>query len=534
MASITTLLRDCLQNLKAILTSKDFGANYELLCTELTLQWMRIRLWGESVGVNVEELGQHQNYAFSRADVQSTVSQAVVNIASLLAEIEIIRNRYEFKPNAKASRKDSKRSIRGISKGIKFRKSTAPLDSPSPATTLQLKITENQRQKSFFTLAKWARSDAKKFKEKIQRLKNLIDALEDITRSVENTGVAAVEPPNYDTAVPSEDPPPYIPGDSASCGVTSATLPTTQSTTPAPVFTQHNQTFSQQYKAFKICLTGRPENASGTIHARDKLLGLSERQFKELRADVYDELIRREEYSHLVAHALEAKPNYHPKRNQARRKLSTLAPHRFQDLVADIVFEIERRFAFFPEQFGYTDREVSQSPSSSQTPLTPGPNRHRYGYVGPQISAENLRCISRPLPTLSEEWPLRSNYPANFLAPRQSSPSTQSIDTNPSILKSFHVKTNSTTLDVLPAALATYGIPASSCQEYCLYIIFGDQERCMGLYEKPLKTFKELHNRGLKPHYLLKKLTPEAKMEQKAADEAGGWGLVADRDTIFF
>lgn len=484
------------------------------------------------MGVNVEELGQHQNYALIRADVQSTVSQAVVNIASLLVEVEVIRNRYEFRPNAKAPRKGSRRSIRSISKSIKFHKSTPSLDLPSPATTLQQKITENQRQKSFFTLAKWARSDAKKFKEKIQRLKNLVDALEEITRSAENLNITAVDPPNYATAVPGEDPPPYVIGDSASREAAPATLSTTEAAAPVSVFSQHDRLFSQQYKSFKTYLTGRPESSCRTIRARDKLLALSEHQFKELRADVYDELIRRQEYAHLVAHALEANPNYHPKRNQAREKLSSLAPHRFQDLVADVVFEIERRFAFLPEQYGYIDREVFQFPSSSLNPLTPRLDRRRYGCVGRRNSADFLDRISRPLSTLSEEWPLRNDYPPNSLVPRQFTSSIPS--TNPTIFKSFHVKINSTTLDVLPAALATYGIPASSCQQYCLYIIFGDQERCMGLYEKPLKTFKELHKRGLKPHYMLRRLTPEAEMEQRAADEAGGWGLVPDRDTIFF
>lgn len=65
MSSVTALLRDCLQNLKAILTSKDFGANYELLCTELTLQWMRIRLWGESVRYPSAAFVQFANLQFT-------------------------------------------------------------------------------------------------------------------------------------------------------------------------------------------------------------------------------------------------------------------------------------------------------------------------------------------------------------------------------------------------------------------------------------------------------------------------------------
>ncbi|KAH7370677.1 hypothetical protein BKA65DRAFT_22153 [Rhexocercosporidium sp. MPI-PUGE-AT-0058] len=49
MASLGALLRSCMESFKSILTSEEFGAEYELLCTELSVQWLRVRLWGESV-----------------------------------------------------------------------------------------------------------------------------------------------------------------------------------------------------------------------------------------------------------------------------------------------------------------------------------------------------------------------------------------------------------------------------------------------------------------------------------------------------
>lgn len=49
MASLGALLRSCLESFKSVLTSQDFGTEYELLCTELSMQWLRVRLWGESV-----------------------------------------------------------------------------------------------------------------------------------------------------------------------------------------------------------------------------------------------------------------------------------------------------------------------------------------------------------------------------------------------------------------------------------------------------------------------------------------------------
>ena len=49
MATLTALLRGCMESFKSVLISQDFGAEYELLCTELSLQSLRIRLLGESV-----------------------------------------------------------------------------------------------------------------------------------------------------------------------------------------------------------------------------------------------------------------------------------------------------------------------------------------------------------------------------------------------------------------------------------------------------------------------------------------------------
>lgn len=77
--------------------------------------------------------------------------------------------------------------------------------------------------------------------------------------------------------------------------------------------------------------------------AREKLLKLSEAQFKELSTDVYDELRRRIDESRSEPDFLLPKLSFHPKRNQARQKLSALPQARFKDLVCDIAFEIERR-----------------------------------------------------------------------------------------------------------------------------------------------------------------------------------------------
>ena len=84
---------------------------------------------------------------------------------------------------------------------------------------------------------------------------------------------------------------------------------------------------------------------------------------------------------------------------------------------------------------------------------------------------------------------------------------------------------------VLPAALKKYNIQAD-WKNYALYIVFGDQERCLGLKEKPLILFKQLDREGKKPMFMLRKHA--APMEghsgpsgAAAAGDAGyGGGLV--------
>lgn len=90
--------------------------------------------------------------------------------------------------------------------------------------------------------------------------------------------------------------------------------------------------------------------------ARDKLLRLSPIQFHELSTDVFDELQRRQASAPLpgrpprrdhVPPFLQARPDFHEKRNQARQKLSSLQTPRFRDLSTDVFCELERRFPQF-------------------------------------------------------------------------------------------------------------------------------------------------------------------------------------------
>jgi hypothetical protein len=50
MDQLSTLFQHVMETLKSILTTPDFGSEFGLLCTELSIQSHRVRLWGNMVG----------------------------------------------------------------------------------------------------------------------------------------------------------------------------------------------------------------------------------------------------------------------------------------------------------------------------------------------------------------------------------------------------------------------------------------------------------------------------------------------------
>jgi protein STE50 len=94
-----------------------------------------------------------------------------------------------------------------------------------------------------------------------------------------------------------------------------------------------------------------------------------------------------------------------------------------------------------------------------------------------------------------------TNTPSS--TPAQSS-SNQAGNPQVEIFKSFRVSIDDPCHKVLPVALKKYNITAD-WRQYALYIVHGDQERCLGLNERPLILFKQLDKEGRKPMFMLRK-----------------------------
>ncbi|KAF2646426.1 RA-domain-containing protein [Massarina eburnea CBS 473.64] len=92
------------------------------------------------------------------------------------------------------------------------------------------------------------------------------------------------------------------------------------------------------------------------------------------------------------------------------------------------------------------------------------------------------------------------------MSSNQAGTPAQTPSTNPQveIFKSFRVSIDDPCHKVLPVALKKYNITAD-WRQYALYIVHGDQERCLGLNERPLILFKQLDKEGRKPMFMLRK-----------------------------
>lgn len=135
-----------------------------------------------------------------------------------------------------------------------------------------------------------------------------------------------------------------------------------------------------------------------------------------------------------------------------------------------------------------------------------GRTQHSYGEELPHMS------YSSSTTTITGDRGYDRNNPTP--GPGRTRGNTRDQDDSPSsggreapsveIFKSFRVSLDDPCYKVLPGALKKYNINAD-WRQYALYIVFGDQERCLGLEEKPLILFKQLDREGRKPMFMLRR-----------------------------
>lgn len=144
-------------------------------------------------------------------------------------------------------------------------------------------------------------------------------------------------------------------------------------------------------------------------------------------------------------------------------------------------------------------------------------------------STLNDRERSNPTPTPSSTTSSRIRQPGRDPIDDTGS-SGKSDAPSVEIFKSFKVSMEDPCHKVLPAALKKYNIHAD-WRQYALYIVYGDQERCLGLDEKPLILFKQLDREGRKPMFMLRRHAAPIEGHSGPSAAGGGGGIGGGMDS---
>lgn len=135
-------------------------------------------------------------------------------------------------------------------------------------------------------------------------------------------------------------------------------------------------------------------------------------------------------------------------------------------------------------------------------------------------TADRDRSNPTPTPAGSSRQPRQPDEPPPYTNAQREAPSVD-------IVKKFRVSVDDPCYKVLPAALKKYNINAP-WRQYSLYIVYGDQERCLGLEEKPLELFKQLNLEGRKPMFMLRRHATPAEGHSGLSAAGGGVGAGAE------
>jgi hypothetical protein len=267
-----------------------------------------------------------------------------------LNEIEALRRKYEVKPRLtpECLQNDESKIPEPLKTGI------------TAFVSLRQRVGDNQKQKSFLALAKWAICDAKKFAEKVQRLRGLIDDVEDI---LEATGNRRSHSSPLITTSPADrsPPPPYSTLQIQAHQERDAVVqpPTCQ----PPARWVDDRSIFQHYTKLKMFLAlNIDEDTPRLDNARTRCL--SDNQLNELRVDAHDELMRRQNTRVIPLSPPNPSnnPTYSLVRNEIRRRLSTLSDRGFRDLTSDLVFELGRRYPLLKVYSVHRGDEVEHLP----------------------------------------------------------------------------------------------------------------------------------------------------------------------------
>ncbi|KAL5320085.1 hypothetical protein ACEPPN_013147 [Leptodophora sp. 'Broadleaf-Isolate-01'] len=174
VVSDTSLFVTCIQCFNIVVKGKSFSEDYEQLYTLLSLQRTRFSLWGESVGLIPDPYSRKNGYDanLDRLNIRPLVESTLNNIRLLLQKVEQVGDKYTHESPVSLSKKLPSPGPHGLEV---FR---------TPFDRFKSQIKKNQKEASPWKVTQWAIHDETKLRVTIDRLREYVDGLESITKSL--------------------------------------------------------------------------------------------------------------------------------------------------------------------------------------------------------------------------------------------------------------------------------------------------------------------------------------------------------------
>ncbi|OTB09425.1 hypothetical protein M426DRAFT_6697 [Hypoxylon sp. CI-4A] len=172
---IAGLFTSCIENFDIVIRAREFSEEFELLCTQLALQQIRFKIWGETLGLVPSPSGGPRTpygRALERPDIRPVVEATLLQLRSLLTKADAITGRYGSEEQERATMAPAMSDSRGMTI---FHESYQKFKD---------KIKRNQKEKSIWQVTRWSIHDYDKFERLVNNIRGLVDALESITSTL--------------------------------------------------------------------------------------------------------------------------------------------------------------------------------------------------------------------------------------------------------------------------------------------------------------------------------------------------------------
>ncbi|KAK7906545.1 ubiquitin-conjugating enzyme E2-16 kDa [Apiospora marii] len=176
---IAGLFTSCIENFDIIVRAKNFGEEFDLLCTQLSLLTIRLALWGETLGLmppsSIRARRVPYNHAIDRHDIKPSIIASLHQLLNLLSKADVITERYALEctaSSAQAYEQEVTQTPRGM---LVLRDSFQKFKE---------RIRKNQTQKSVWKVTRWSVHDYAQFETLVDNIRKLLDDLESITNAL--------------------------------------------------------------------------------------------------------------------------------------------------------------------------------------------------------------------------------------------------------------------------------------------------------------------------------------------------------------